>query len=318
MSTSRQLDIAQWLTDMAVRCTPRTSENIEVLALDYAQGLDDLPSEAFTPQSREAATRHFEHFPAYKPLRAWLDKWWSMHKPTMPLLASIDDPNLSDEDRSHVRSWINTRKDGGDLMQRLSQYHIAWPRAFAYIVRTDDQAAAIARARGWTQDPPVDVTEAGITRNLIKLEKLAGEGPVGVGLAAMGLSILRQNVQQRAPERVHLLPERIVAPETGRHRTVAQQRAAMGDPPAEPTRAEALKAEFVAKHGRAPGQPSAEQLAEIRKAAGINLPPPKPDLPTPANDPSDRVAKTDTPPLEGEVIPPATASGAAWRAPWED
>jgi hypothetical protein len=302
MTASKQLDIAQWLTDLAVRCTPRTSENIEVMARDYANGLDDLPAEAFTPQSREAATRHFEHFPAYKPLRAWLEKWWSAHKPTRPLLPPVNDPNLSDEDRSHVRSWINLRNGEGDLGNRLSTFRDKWPRAFAYIVRTDDQAAAIAKGRGWIEDnAPIDVTERGIAGNLVKLEKLAGEGSVGAALASMGLSILRKNLSDRAPERSGLLPERMVAPSKEPYRTVAQQRAAMGDPPTPPTISEQQEAAFVAEHGRRPGQMTPEQLATVRNAAGIKLP-------KPANDPA---------PLEGEIIPPDPAADAR-HLPWED
>src|ERR1700733_10262531 len=153
MNASRQLDIAQWLGALAVRCTPRTTENIEVLARDYASGLDDLPTEVFSPQSKEAAARNFEHFPAYKPLRVWLTKWWDAHKPVQVALPLPPDAHaLSVEDRAHVRSWINLKpewKAAGRLENALSTFRNR-TAVFAYICRTDTDAASIAVRRHWS------------------------------------------------------------------------------------------------------------------------------------------------------------------------
>jgi len=320
MSQHHELDIRQWLIALSIRCSPRTNENLEMLAKDYASGLVDLPYEAFTPQSREAAARNWEHFPSYKSLRKFLETWIAKNAPIdTKLLPSIHDPNLTEEDQAHVRSWINLRANrkatgkfatGLDLLRR-------WPTAFAYVCRTDADAEDVARQRGWLSETeqPMDVSEVGIASNLIKLESITSEGgtELGAALASLGLSILRKQVEARAPERLHMLPD-IIKPRPRmsqpRSHSVDAQINAVRDQPngsgydAAREEAARITAEFEVKHGRKPGELSPEQLDAQRAAAGIAAKPaPKPapftEAAEPESQPSPEPPSPDAKPILG-------------------
>jgi hypothetical protein len=197
-------DIAAWLSELALRCVPRKAVNLAVTIAAFAQDLSDLPHQAFSLEAREVAARKWKYFPTYSELRKFLSEWTEKHQPRSSL-PSVEDDGLSPEDRAHVRSWLNLRGEG-NLKVRLSVMR-AFPNAFSYIIRTDKEAAAIARQCGWIDDAPIDVSETGIAANLVKLEALSREGPVVVALASLGLSILRKNVGRRAPERLNQLPD---------------------------------------------------------------------------------------------------------------
>ena len=149
-ATAKELDIQQWLLELGVRCVPRGKEDVSVMVRDYAAGLTDLPHTAFTPASREQASRKWKFFPAYADLRKFLESY-APRKSTVAALPPVEDPALSEEDRAHVRSWINLRDEGNRTL-RLGMYCEKWPRAFAYIVRTDAEAERIARQREWLRD----------------------------------------------------------------------------------------------------------------------------------------------------------------------
>jgi len=282
MTTQDELEIEVWLSDLSLRCEPRSKENLRVIIAKYAEGLADLPYEAFTTASGEGAARNWERFPSYKALRKFLEDWADKHgaKDTK-LLPPIDDPGLSDEDRAHVRSWINLRAErqkSGRFAQALSLMR-KWPAAFAYICRTDDEAHATAQQRGWLPETgdTVDVSEAGITERLIELESIAG-GSLGAVLAPFGLSILRKNVAARAPERLHLLPD-VVLPQRQPREPSERRQDAEAEASARAQREklqpeiDAASAAFEARTGRKPGQLSPEQLAAVRAQAGIHHPP---------------------------------------------
>lgn len=196
--------IAEWLAELALRCVPRRTVDLAAAIAVYAADLDDLPHEAFSSGSREEAARKWKYFPAYSELRKFLSERLARNteKKSLP---QVGNGELTPEDQAHVRSWLNLRGEG-NLKVRLSVMR-SFPNAFSYIIRTDKEAAAIARQCGWIDDAPIDVSETGIAANLVKLESLSREGPVGVALASLGLSILRKNVEQRAPERVNQLPD---------------------------------------------------------------------------------------------------------------
>jgi len=124
----------------------------------------------------------------------------------------------------------------------------------------------------------LDVSELGITKRLIELERLAAEGTVQAALASLGLRMLRVNVEERAPKRLHMLPDVIKPPATERPRSVREQLDAVGsNSPVPPAAREAFKA----LHGRYPGELSPDQLRAVRErlatervAAGL---PPTPE-----------------------------------------
>jgi hypothetical protein len=284
MNPQHDRDIRQWLTALSTRCAPRTTENLEILTRDYAVGLADLPYEAFTPQSREAASRQWEYFPSYKSLRKFLETWVEKNATTnMKRLPPIADPSLSEQDQAHVRSWINLRAEriaAGRLTIGLSLLR-KWPRAFDYVCRTDAEAHDIARRRGWLgednspeaidkrmQDDWGSITEAGLTGKLIALEQLHRAGRQGPKIAASCLSFLRLAISKHVPHLAHLIPDRFTDAEAETQRTPDEQMAALGDAlDAVDAVRVAAAAAFEAKHGRAPGTLSDDALAAARSAS---------------------------------------------------
>ena len=322
MSQHHELDIRQWLIALSIRCSPRTNENLEMLAKDYASGLVDLPYEAFTPQSREAAARNWEHFPSYKSLRKFLETWIAKNAPIdTKLLPPVENPDLSEDDRAYVRSWINLRAQrkangmfavGLDLLRQK-------PAAFAHVCHTDAEAWEVARDRGWLPEAeqPLNLTEASVTRTLIELEADASQDTaLAAARVSIGLSLLRKQVEERAPNLVHLLPDVIKPAERmsqPRNHSVDAQLNAINDQPSgsgyDAAREEIARAavEFEAQHGRKPGELTPEQLSAQRAAAGI------PDKPAPKPAP---VTETAEPEPQPSPEPPSPDAKPILGLPW--
>jgi phage terminase Nu1 subunit (DNA packaging protein) len=191
----------------------------------------------------------------------------------------IDDPGLSDQDKSHVRSWNNLRAErivNGKLSIGLS-IERRWPKSFAYICRTDAEAYDIARQRGWInpdnsskaldkrmQDDWGSITETGLTAKLIEVEKLHRVDRGGPKIAAACLSFLRTAIGRHAPHLVHLIPDRFADAEIETRRTSAEQLAAIGSIDAAREAVARATAAFEARRGRAPGALSEDALASAR------------------------------------------------------
>jgi hypothetical protein len=171
--TRHELGIRTWLGELGTRCSGTTNaEVVESRARDYAQGLIDLPPAVFCPAAREAASRQFDRFPAYALLRNFLDQWWAANKPVPPALPGADDPTLDADDRGWLKNWERHKANGfrpfnGDHaltpkahLEQARQYK---PRVYAYLVRTDTQAAEVAVLNGWAErDAPQPRTAADI------------------------------------------------------------------------------------------------------------------------------------------------------------
>ena len=312
-----ELDIREWLIALSLRCSVRTTENLEIMAKDFALGLIDLSDDAFTPQSREAAARKWDSFPSYRALRKFLVDWCEEQASPYPLLPPIADESLSAQDQVFVKTWQNSRaKDFAHLKDRdaslrgrmaisLDVLRLRAFKAFAYVCRTDAEAESVARQHGWiVREEPIDVSERAITRTLIEIDQLAAEGGSFMAACASAkLTMLHAAVKVQAPERLHLLPETITArPE--RPRSVSAQLAALqggaGIDAAREAVASASVA-FEAQHGRKPGALTPEQLTALRSAAGV------PDLPAPK--PPEPFAFTEA--AEPEVTEPEPPSAGA-------
>lgn len=157
MASPHERDIAAWLAALALRCEPRRQENLEVLTLDYAGSLTDLPYEAFSVASREAASRKFERFPSFKALRKFLEEWADRNiKPKSVLLIDgPDDPSLDANDKASVALWQKWRRAGAfgtSDRQALGVMRSHLPRAYDYVIRTDPVAERIAMQHGWLHD----------------------------------------------------------------------------------------------------------------------------------------------------------------------
>ena len=151
--TQREIAIAEWLTALAIRCVPKSRESLEVTVRDYAQGFAEMPYEAFTTASREAASQHFEWFPSYKALRSFLEKWCQEHKPPTALPAP-DEPTLTDDDRLYLLIWQrrragNTKNPIEDFAKSLDTMRSLHPALIPYLARTDGEVLRIAKQRGW-------------------------------------------------------------------------------------------------------------------------------------------------------------------------
>src|SRR5262249_50687680 len=128
----------------------------------------------------------------------------------------------------------------------------------------------------------------------------AKQGTTGVALASFGLSVLRKQVDARAPSRTHLLPDTIKPPNPGeRQRSAAEQLSALKP------EIDAAAAAFEAQTGRKPGQLSPEHLARVREEAGIPTPPPPKPRP-------DNVV----PFPRDEAPAPITEPEEEWTPPW--
>jgi hypothetical protein len=139
-------------------------------------------------------------------------------------------PGMTDEDKMYLKVW-RTRRAGNTYDRKAAPEEAGFPkgivmslttmrvqreRVFAHLCNTDAEVRAIADRHGWIEEPdtPLDVSEIGITGNLIKLEKLAAEGKVQQALANLDLSLLRKAVKARAPDHLYMLPEKISPPPT--------------------------------------------------------------------------------------------------------
>jgi hypothetical protein len=125
--------------------------------------LTSFPDGAFTVQSLEHVARSFRREPSYAELCETLGAWWKDHRPPSPAL-QLEGPDgpaetLDEETMAHVSAWLRRRamKHPQDAMTTkgaewaLRTYHDKWPKAFAWIVEHDVEAASIAVRRRWTQ-----------------------------------------------------------------------------------------------------------------------------------------------------------------------
>lgn len=238
--------VTSWLTDLAnltAGSTPLADAKTKIAAMALALA-DEFPPAAFTQPSLFHVSRAHSFFPSHAELTRTLGAWWSEHGPRMapvvPLLPVAEgDPSLNDEDRAWVRQWL--RNEGGDwgrdrdgnpysgsethLQMRLARLHHNRPAAYAWLVRENHHAKQIAKhlSLPGVEHDRIDVSETGITRNLLNLEQIVTAGPSGAALASFGLSILRKNVERYAPERLHLLPDAIRPPARNTDPSVRQQ-----------------------------------------------------------------------------------------------
>lgn len=160
--------ISIWLTELAVRVAPQmTSEQVEVLARDFAKGFADLPEWVFDDITRELAAREFDRFPTYKALRKFLSEQAdALRQKSAPPLPGPDDGSLSREDRIWLSNWQNHRAGGfkylegrGDFTERMTitlslMRSLGRMALFRHICRTDLEAAAIAVRKHWEVEPP--------------------------------------------------------------------------------------------------------------------------------------------------------------------
>jgi hypothetical protein len=100
-------------------------------------------------------------------LSKFLGKWWNSNKPALTALPGVDDEDMPAADRSMVRVWRDIRGGtkslprGVTLDTWLDMTRRPTPAAFAYIVKTDDEARKIAERREWMREPrePVPVVD---------------------------------------------------------------------------------------------------------------------------------------------------------------
>lgn len=325
MSTREHLKlVTAWLADLA-NLTAGTAPLLDAKTKITAMaGLlaDDFPNPgAFTKKSLHEIGRELTFFPAYAVLHKALSDWWSANKPAPPLLPGSDDPDLSEMDRRHIKSWHNLRPEG-DLTRRLGTYRDKWPEAYRYIIRTDAEAEAISRRMGWVAaDAPIDVSEEAIGRNLIKLEQaIQPDNPSSLAIARYALLALRKAVEVRAPHNLHLIPDTIEAVRKPTEPSPRQQDdEAFASAEAQKEKlvsaVNEAKAAFIAEHGRPPGALSREQLDASRVAAGIRPPAVKP-----SGAPQWHVAPNSDQqtPMEPAVAQQSANDHVPWRAPWDD
>lgn len=284
--------VTGWLNDLAAMTAgtaPVADLKAKVAAM--APGLiEEIPADAFSKRSLYDVGRKFKFFPSYAELSAALTDWWEANAPRQKYLPPVEDPNLTDTDRAHVRSWLDLR-DAGSLDRRLAQYRDKWPAAYRYVVRTDAEAEAIARRRGWdiSSGHEWNVTPEWITRTLVTIQRIhAAATPGDVASAAGKLGMLRTAVEKHAPDLKHLVPEEIPLTAPERPRSVDQQLADLG-----PAAVAAEVHARLTKDGRLLGALTPEQLSAARKAAGM------PDMP------------------EKRPVPPAPEPPDDWVFPWE-
>jgi hypothetical protein len=264
--------IGTWLNDLAAMTagqTPLADAKAKIATIAEVLLCDFPDQRCYSKQSLYAAAREFKWFPTYAELSSFMAKWWEANRPRHTALPRIEDPSLSLEDRGHVNSWLNLKAEwqaAGRLAVGLSTLR-SKPRAFAYICRTDTDAAAIAVRHRW----PVDEHTAEHT----EAEKAHASATAEAAIGAI-----------RGGANLATAIDRAVSAQSAAFKAAQQERTA---------------ADLARQREASP----AVQKARAYQAA-MN--------PKPANDP----APPDGPVIDGEVIPPATASGAAWRAPWED
>lgn len=96
-----------------------------------------------------------------------LEKWWSKNRPAQVALPGAGD-DMSQADRAMIRFWGDYRTGvkpmprGVTLVTSLSMMRQHKPDAFAYVVKTDDEARRIAEQQGWIREPrePTPTQEA--------------------------------------------------------------------------------------------------------------------------------------------------------------
>jgi hypothetical protein len=292
--------IHDWLNRLAT-VVPKARELADLAV--QIDALSDLliakvPTSLFSPDSLEYCARRFKFWPGYSDLWARLQEYNRAHPPRRPALPApvIDDPTLTPDDRSHVVSW--TRLKGEWLMSnRLDSalsMHRKWPASFAYICRTDPDAAAVAVRRGWSTDlpdlhsdrPPEVIAHIEASASAARSAIRGGQTDIRY---AVNRAASEQQIAFKAAQKVHA-DEQIAK---ARDANPAVQRA------------------------------RAAQPANTNEPDGEVIPPTKPN-PRPAGVTAEEWAThaAPKPTIEGEVIEPATAiatvSGAAWRPPWED
>jgi hypothetical protein len=244
----------QWLQQLGGRCAPTllSATEADAKVRDFVEGLKNMPKEAFTEDSLQAASETFDYFPPFAALHKFLIKWWEDNRPRPPALPGADDPNLDTEDRIWIKLWNEKQaagfSDGPNAMERLRLVRRFKPRAYAFLLRTDDQAAQIAVLNKWHDEPRGDRTPEEIAAAARTVSAAMAD------LAAVTVRKLRAGSLYRAPDPAHLATARATAADA----TDTRMAAAI-----EEERAQRAAA-FEAKHGRKPGELTAEQLAAQR------------------------------------------------------
>lgn len=263
MSTKRSLEVAArtWLSDLGMRCAATMKlEEAEARAREYATGLIDLPEQVFCDASREAAARQFDHFPSYASIRKFLLAWRAeSQRAIAPPLPGEDDPSLDHRDRQFLAGFATARADGfqhltgkGDARQRtmvvLDTIRQTAPRAFAYLTRTDTEAASIALQRRWVNDPASHGwdDEVAVRAMIGRIIAPMPDGSVWAGQAA-ALDAVRTALERHAPHLGHLVPS-ATASQSERAPTVPARTAA-------PLSQEQLVASYQAQQRERPSPP---------------------------------------------------------------
>jgi len=186
------------------------------------------------------------------------------------LLDEFPEAAFTKQSLAHVARSCKFFPTFGELCAALSDW---WRTNRPAIAAADQDIPERLRVAHIPNRERVDVSEIGITRRLIELEQLASESKLQAALASLGMKMLRINLEERAPERLHMIPDTIKPP-TEKPRSVPEQIVALGQQgsPVPPSAREAFKASY----GRYPGDLSPEhlksvrnKLAEDRAAAGL-------------------------------------------------
>jgi hypothetical protein len=270
IDANKQRVIMAWLTKLShvmpmLKKEGWSAAKETAILATYADMLyADFTSSAaiFTDASGAAIAGQNPAFPSYDVLRAQLNAWWDEHRPRAPATGVAGTEHLSEMDRTSIKLWTEMLLAGAThekLAIRLGVLRRYVETAYQWLIANEPLAMSLARQHHW--EAPVrtgeDFTEAGTREILAAL--------VDHPMQRTMLSAYRTLLGTRAPQ---FLP------------IVDEWEAAQGLPAAAgPTPGQSPEAE--AAPAFKPKPVAGAVLAEMRKAAGIHLPDPKPQDATP-------------------------------------
>lgn len=166
---TRQTDhlrmVGVWLNDLAsltAGTAPLADAKAKIAALAGVLSQDFPMPEAFCKASLYTISKQFTFFPSYGPLGKALERWWGENRPKSEFIPN--DPGLTPQERALVLTWHRDKEadfahlmDKGDLRARMALslgILRKYRGAFAYICRTDLDAASIVVERQWQLDLP--------------------------------------------------------------------------------------------------------------------------------------------------------------------
>jgi hypothetical protein len=291
---------SKFVAILAKLVAPMDFEAAAQAIMDMLPALADLPDGVFCDASAEHVGRNESRIPSYASLRKRLELWWQVNQPKTDLTQiGVDDPSLDADDLGWLRNWQRHKDEGFTGISAATDLRLARqhrPRVFAYLLRTDTRAAEVAVLNHWTL--PEQQPRERSAEEIAHVEAVRDAAIRVIAQANLPPQAARETID-------------------GVREDVARR-----------------TAEFVAKHGRKPGEATPEQLAAIRKAAGIKPPPapkPKPMFaeaeapefggPAMPEMPPEIFTSPEMPPEKPEPRKYTTAEIIAfrnWKAPWDD